>query len=622
MARPERPLPLLGASRWARPERFDYAPLDEKWAIVRLLAELQDELRSPERVRLTVHRDRLTSTHAAFASLVEQEDELLWRATFAVPVSVIRYRGARFEVAGEGHHALSLPAPLCFLASGPELEELLAGSPFGASFRRRVTALATALAVSTSSTGVLALSASAATPAGKIQVGPMQRAGQIQVGPMLPANSKLAATAAQSAAAKPAPAVGGSHRVASIAPVHRQPPGMEPITLVMATPAHHREAHKHPGKSAPARKHHPAKTRSGTPRPTKPQPTQAQPGKAPSGGSAVVGPTGPSAQKHKHHPRPHHLTLPPHPAPLVRSFPPSDGDDASGSAGTAALGAGAAQSLTGIEDLSALLGLVDHYNGPPLFLIPIYKAAAHRYHVPWQVLAAINWIETDYGRDLSTSSAGAMGWMQFMPGTWLEYAVSATGRGVPNPFSPSDAIFTAAKYLAASGAPKHLRQAIYSYNHATWYVNEVMAQAQAITMMEIGATKPRVRAMMRRAISLLGRPYVYGGGHAGWGPTIGYDCSGFVSAVLHAGGYLVEPVDTTALPQQAGILPGPGKFVTIFDRALPGQSGHVIIEITGQFFESGGELGPWGGGGGVQKIGHPSIQYLATFPSILHPAGL
>jgi hypothetical protein len=105
------------------------------------------------------------------------------------------------------------------------------------------------------------------------------------------------------------------------------------------------------------------------------------------------------------------------------------------------------------------------------------------------------------------------------------------------------------------------------------------------------------------------------------GPQAGYDCSGFVSAVLHAGGYLSQPVDT-ALPQQAGMEPGPGQYVTVYDRAQPAQTGHVIIEIDGQFYESGGSRGAWGGGGGVEKIGTPSADYLATFPNVLHPAGL
>jgi cell wall-associated NlpC family hydrolase len=132
----------------------------------------------------------------------------------------------------------------------------------------------------------------------------------------------------------------------------------------------------------------------------------------------------------------------------------------------------------------------------------------------------------------------------------------------------------------------------------------------------------RVQAMVSEADSLLGKPYVYGGGHSGWGPQSGYDCSGFVSAVLHAGGYLSSPVDTTALPSQAGMESGPGQYVTVYDRAQPGQSGHVIIEINGQFYESGGMHGAWGGGGGVQKIAQPSASYLSTFETVLHPAGL
>jgi cell wall-associated NlpC family hydrolase len=137
-----------------------------------------------------------------------------------------------------------------------------------------------------------------------------------------------------------------------------------------------------------------------------------------------------------------------------------------------------------------------------------------------------------------------------------------------------------------------------------------------------GAEPAQVQAMTNMANSLVGEPYVYGGGHSGWGPQAGYDCSGFVSAVLHAGGYLSQPVDTTALPEQAGMESGPGQYVTVYDRALPGQSGHVIIEINGQFYESGGSHGAWGGGGGVEKIGTPSAEYLSTFPTVLHPAGL
>lgn len=118
---------------------------------------------------------------------------------------------------------------------------------------------------------------------------------------------------------------------------------------------------------------------------------------------------------------------------------------------------------------------------PPANLIPIYKAAGRQYHIPWQVLAAINGVETDYGRNLNTSSAGAIGWMQFMPATWNQYAVSVAGQGTPSPYDPHAAIFAAAHLLAANGGAQHLRQAIFAYNHASWYVDAVVWRQQLIT---------------------------------------------------------------------------------------------------------------------------------------------
>ena len=88
----------------------------------------------------------------------------------------------------------------------------------------------------------------------------------------------------------------------------------------------------------------------------------------------------------------------------------------------------------------------------PPFLLPIYQAAGIQYDVPWQVLAAINEIETDYGRNLIVSTAGAVGWMQFLPSTWKRYGVDANGDGVADPYNPVDAIFAAARYLKAAGA--------------------------------------------------------------------------------------------------------------------------------------------------------------------------
>jgi hypothetical protein len=122
---------------------------------------------------------------------------------------------------------------------------------------------------------------------------------------------------------------------------------------------------------------------------------------------------------------------------------------------------------------------IDSFRIPP-FLLPIYQAAGIQYSVPWQVLAAINEIETDYGRNLSVSTAGAVGWMQFLPSTWQRYGVDANGDGVADPYNPVDAIFSAARYLHAAGASKSIGGAVFSYNHAGWYVQSVMLRAKLI----------------------------------------------------------------------------------------------------------------------------------------------
>jgi Transglycosylase SLT domain len=115
----------------------------------------------------------------------------------------------------------------------------------------------------------------------------------------------------------------------------------------------------------------------------------------------------------------------------------------------------------------------------PAGLMPIYRAAEREYSVPWNVLAAINKIETDFGRNLAVSSAGAVGWMQFVPATWARYGVDADHDGRKDPYEPADAIFAAANYLRAAGAPGDLEGAIFAYNHADWYVRDVLAWADA-----------------------------------------------------------------------------------------------------------------------------------------------
>jgi hypothetical protein len=118
-------------------------------------------------------------------------------------------------------------------------------------------------------------------------------------------------------------------------------------------------------------------------------------------------------------------------------------------------------------------------NGPMSFvaLRGIWQAAGSSYGIPWEVLAAINKVETDFGRNLGPSSAGAVGWMQFMPSTWARWGMDANGDGIADPDNPTDAIFSAARYLAACGGQMDIAGAVYCYNHASWYVNDVLSLA-------------------------------------------------------------------------------------------------------------------------------------------------
>jgi len=122
---------------------------------------------------------------------------------------------------------------------------------------------------------------------------------------------------------------------------------------------------------------------------------------------------------------------------------------------------------------------IDKFRIPP-FLLPIYQAAGMEYGIRWELLAAINEIETDYGRNLNVSSAGAQGWMQFMPATWRAYGVDANKDGLKDPYNPVDAIFAAARYLRAAGAEQDIAKAVFAYNHADWYVDSVLMRARVI----------------------------------------------------------------------------------------------------------------------------------------------
>jgi Transglycosylase SLT domain len=198
----------------------------------------------------------------------------------------------------------------------------------------------------------------------------------------------------------------------------------------------------------------------------------------------------------------------------------ANGAPAAGGAGTAAGGAGdvalppqlvagQAGALAAMLSGSPASAQALNFYRIPLFLLPIYRAAAIQYDVPWPILAAINEIETDYGTDLSVSSAGAEGWMQFEPSTWLQYGVDALNAGYADPYNPVDAIFAAARYLNAAGAAHNLNAAILAYNHSEAYVSSVLLRAKLIA-----AYPDQVIATLTGLID--GRPPVTGK-HIGWG---------------------------------------------------------------------------------------------------------
>ncbi len=122
--------------------------------------------------------------------------------------------------------------------------------------------------------------------------------------------------------------------------------------------------------------------------------------------------------------------------------------------------------------------VIDSFEIPP-FLLPIYQACGTEYGIPWQVLASINKIETGFGTNMGPSSAGALGWMQFLPSSWEAFGLDANGDGRKDPYNPVDAICAAASYLDLSGGSENLYDAIFAYNHADWYVQEVLAYARA-----------------------------------------------------------------------------------------------------------------------------------------------
>jgi soluble lytic murein transglycosylase-like protein len=111
---------------------------------------------------------------------------------------------------------------------------------------------------------------------------------------------------------------------------------------------------------------------------------------------------------------------------------------------------------------------------PAAALLGYYREAQRRFRVPWDVLAAVNFVESKFGKLRNASASGAQGPMQFLPATWARYGLGG------DVHDPHDAILGAANYLRASGAPRDIRRALHAYNPSQSYVDAVLRYARRV----------------------------------------------------------------------------------------------------------------------------------------------
>lgn len=214
---------------------------------------------------------------------------------------------------------------------------------------------------------------------------------------------------------------------------------------------------------------------------------------------------------------------------------------------------------------------------PPLSIPPefqsAYQAAGKKFGIPWTLLAGIGMEETGHGRNPNVSSAGAQGPMQWLPKYWGAYAVDGNGDGKTDILSIWDAAFTSANVLVKNGVktgPEGVKKAIWMYNHADWYVADVLYYAQRYGGGDVGIGggsgcvdgapvgtgqapgKPKpgegsAERLIEAARAYMGTPYSWGGGDV-TGPTrgvrargldgtgtVGFDCSGLVLFSVYRG---------------------------------------------------------------------------------------
>jgi len=250
----------------------------------------------------------------------------------------------------------------------------------------------------------------------------------------------------------------------------------------------------------------------------------------------------------------------------------------------------------------------------PAAYLPWLERASARYRLGPRgvsIVAAVHAIESDFGRSTlpgvrsGTNSAGAAGPGQFLGSTWASYGVDADGDGSRDIYSVPDSIFATANYLHASGAPRDWRAALFAYNHAEWYVEEVLVKARSFAGEIICRPTEQLGEPPSGRLARLGYyarwidarriHYCWGGGHAPkpgpsagtycWSaagsqvfgaPETGLDCSGAVRWLLVLAGY-PDPGALVSNDIGAVYPSGPGARFTIWANA-----DHVFVTIDGR----------------------------------------
>ncbi|MGD0553423.1 MAG: NlpC/P60 family protein [Streptosporangiaceae bacterium] len=251
-------------------------------------------------------------------------------------------------------------------------------------------------------------------------------------------------------------------------------------------------------------------------------------------------------------------------------------------------------------------------NSIPANYLKWYKTVGQQYGIPWTVLAGIGTVESDNGQSTlpgvhsGQNGFGAAGPMQIGIGgastdNWATLATAEDGIEPPSVYDPADAIAGAAKYLIAHGAKTDLADAIFAYNHATWYVQEVEADAskyaaggytvaasvtgctpQTSALASVTTPNQTVSAALQFAEEQLGKPYLFGG----TGPD-SFDCSGLVMMAYRAAGVYIERTSedqwaTETRVSAADVQPGDLVFFAGADGTMtdPGHVGIVINPAT------------------------------------------